>query len=135
MFRIRLIWPISVLIFCAALVGCRGTAQLGSQGGNGGNSSVVLAMTDSPPSLVSILSAQVTLTGATLTPGNVSLFSGPTTVELTRLQTDIAYLTTAANIPAGPYTGLTLTFANPMLTIENDTGAAIVSGTVTCNIG
>ena len=106
MFRIRSIWPISVLILCAALAGCGGSNQFGSQTQNNGNSSVVLAMTDSPPSLVSILSAQVTLTGATLAPGNVSLFSGSTTVELTRLQTDIAYIATAANIPAGNYTDL-----------------------------
>lgn len=88
-------------------------------------------MTDTPPTTVSILSAEVTLTGATLNPGNVSLFSGSTTVELTRLQTDIGYLTTAPNIPAGSYTSLSLTFANPMLTIENDTGNAIG----TCAVG
>src|SRR5260370_42558357 len=64
MFRIRWVGPISALIFCAGLAGCRGTTQLGSQGGNNGNSSVVLAMTDTPPSNVSILSAEVTLTGA-----------------------------------------------------------------------
>ena len=52
-------------------------------------------------------------------------------MELTRLQTDIAYLATAANIPAGSYTGVTLTFANPMLTIENDTASAIGS----CAVG
>ncbi len=131
MFRIRLIWPISVLIYCAALAGCRGNPLVGSQPQNNGNSSVVLAMTDTPPSTVSILSAEVTLTGATLTPGNVSLFSGSTTVELTRLQTDIAYLATAANIPAGNYTAVTLTFANPSLTIENDTASPIG----TCAVG
>jgi hypothetical protein len=131
MFRIGLIWPITVLIFCAALAGCRGTTQLGSQGGNNGNSSVVLAMTDTPPSNVSILSAEVTLTGATLTPGNVSLLSASTTVELTRLQTDIAYLATATNIPANTFTAVTLTFANPSLTIENDTANAIG----TCAVG
>ena len=131
MFRIRSIWPISVLIFCAALAGCGGNNQLGSQSQNNGNSSVVLAMTDTPPSLVSILSAEVTLTGATLTPGNVSLFSGSTTVELTRLQTDIAYIATAANIPAGNYTSVTLTFANPSLTIENDSAATIAG----CAVG
>jgi hypothetical protein len=125
MFRIRSIWPISVLILCAALAGCGGNNQFGSQPQNSGNSSVVLAMTDTPPSLVSILSAQVTLTGATLAPGNVSLFSGSTTVELTRLQTDIAYIATAANIPAGNYTSVTLTFANPSVTIENDTPSPI----------
>ena len=79
-------------------------------------------MTDTAPSLVSILSAQVTLTGTTLAPGNVSIFSGSATVDLMRLQTDVAYLATAANIPAGNYTAVTLTFANPSLTIENDTG-------------
>jgi hypothetical protein len=125
MFRIRSIWPISVLILCAALAGCGGNNQFGSQPQNTGNSSVVLAMTDTPPSLVSILSAEVTLTGATLAPGNVSLFSGSTTLELTRLQTDIAYIATAANIPAGTYTSVTLTFANPSLTIENDSAATI----------
>jgi hypothetical protein len=131
MFRLRRIWPLSVLMLCAAFAGCRGGAQVGSQNQNNGNSSVVLAMTDTPPSNVSILSAEVTLTGATLTPGNVSLFSGSTTVELTRLQTDVAYLATAANIPAGNYTALTLTFANPLLTIENDTASPIGS----CAVG
>ncbi len=58
-------------------------------------------------------------------------FPGSKTIELTRLQTDIAYLATATNIPAGSYTSLTLTFANPMLTIENDTTAAIGS----CAVG
>lgn len=122
---------ISVLIVYAALAGCGGNTQIGSHGGNSGSSSVVVAMTDSPPSNVSILSAEVTLTGATLTPGNVSLFSGSTTVELTRLQTDIAYIATAANIPAGNFTAVTLTFANPSLTIENDTASAIG----TCAVG
>jgi len=115
--------------------GCRRSGYLGSQISNTGNSSVVLAMTDTPPSNVSILSAKVTLTGATLNPGSVTLFSGSTTVELTRLQTDIAYLATAANIPAGSYTSVTLTFANPLLTIENDTGSSIVSGSTTCTVG
>lgn len=82
-------------------------------------------MSDTPPSLVSVLSAEVTLTGATLAPGNIALFSGSTTVDLVRLQTDIAYLATAANIPAGNYSSVTLTFANPSLTIENDTASAI----------
>src|SRR6266478_4157442 len=123
---LRSIWAISLLIFCAALAGCGGSNQFGSQTGNNGNSSVVLAMTDTPPSNVSILSAEVTLTGATLSPGNVSLLAAPTTLELTRLQTDVAYLS-KTSVKAGSYTSLALTFANPSLTIENDTGSAIVS--------
>ncbi len=113
------------------MAGCRSGTLIGSQTQNSGNSSVVLAITDLPPSNVSILSTEVILTGATLNPGNVSIFSGSTTIELTRLQTDIAYLATAANIPAGTYTSVTLTFANPMLTIENDTGSALAS----CAVG
>jgi hypothetical protein len=130
--RIRSIFAIMAVCFCLALAGCGGgTNQFGSQPQNNGNSSVVLAMTDAPPSNASILSAKVTLTGATLSPGNVPLFSGSATVELTRLQTDIAYITTATNIPTGNYTSVTLTFANPSLTIENDTGSAIG----TCGVG
>jgi hypothetical protein len=130
--RIRSIFAIIAVCFCLALAGCgSGTNQFGSQPQNNGNSSVVLVMTDAPPSNVSILSAKVTLTGATLLPGNVPLFSGSATVDLTRLQTDIAYITTATNIPAGNYTSVMLTFANPSLTIENDTGSAIG----TCAVG
>ncbi len=94
-------WIIALFAFCAAFAGCRGDTGFGSGSQSSGNSSVVLAMTDTPPSNVSILSAEVTLTGATLNPGNVSLFSGSKLIELTRLQTDTAYLATAANITAG----------------------------------
>jgi hypothetical protein len=97
MARTQFIGAIFGLIVGAVLVGCGGTGQLGSGTQNNGNSNVVLAMTDSAPSGVTVLSAEVTLTGVTLTgvtpaPGNVSLFSGSTTVELTRLQTDVAYI-------------------------------------------
>jgi Domain of unknown function (DUF4382) len=125
MFRIQSIWPFSVLVFCLALAGCGINTQIGTQPGSTGNSSVVLAMTDVPPSLVSVVSAEVTLTGATLAPGNVSLFSGSAQVDLMRLQTDVAYIATAANIPPGNYTSITLTFANPSLTFENDTASTI----------
>jgi len=84
-------------------------------------------MTDTPPMKVSILSAEVTLTGATLDPGNVPLFSGATIFELTRLQTDIAYVGTKL-VPPGSYTSLTLTFSNPTMTIENDTGSSFAAG-------
>ena len=134
MARISQLRVVALLLLCAGFAGCRTHGLLGSSSSSG-NSSVVLAMTDLPPSQVSILAAKVTLTGATLSPGNVTLFSGSTTVELTKLQTDIAYVATATNVPAGDYTSLTLTFANPMLTIENDTTNPIVSSTTTCAVG
>jgi hypothetical protein len=130
MIRFRSILAISGLIYCAAIAGCGGTPYGGGSSGNG-NSSVVLAMTDSPPSNVSLLSAQVTLTGANLVPGNVPLLSSSATVDLIRLQTDIAYIATATNIPAGNYTAVTLTFANPALTFENDMATMIAN----CMVG
>ncbi|HET6142208.1 MAG TPA: hypothetical protein VFE02_01775 [Candidatus Acidoferrales bacterium] len=129
--RFRSVLGMIAVVYCAVLAGCGGSGQFGSQSQNNGNSTVVLAVTDTPPSNASILSAKVTLTGATLSPGNISLFSGSTTVELTKLQTDIAYIATATTIPAGNYTSVTLTFANPSLTIENDTVGAIGS----CAVG
>jgi hypothetical protein len=133
--RGRLHLGIFSLLVCVGLAGCRGKPLAGSQSISSGNSAVVLAMTDTPPSTVTILSAKVTLTGATLSPGNIPLFSGSTTVDLIRLQTDFAYIATATKVAAGSYTSVKLTFANPMLTIENDTGSKIISGTTTCAVG
>jgi hypothetical protein len=114
------------------LASCGGRGILNGGGGTPpGTAPVVLTMTDTPPTNVTILSAQVTLTGATLSPGNVPVFSGSTMVELTRLQTDVAYLGTTL-VPPGSYTGITLTFSNPKLTIENDTGSPIAT---TCFTG
>jgi hypothetical protein len=132
MLRIRPTLAVILLIAGAALSGCRGRGTFGSvTPPTTGGGEVVLAMTDTPPANVTILSAQITLTGATLNPGNVSLLGAPTTIELTRLQTDLAYLTTAA-VNSGTYTSLTLTFSNNVkLTFENDTGSAITGAT--CN--
>jgi hypothetical protein len=114
-----------LLLASAALSGCGGQGTFGSATSSSGSGEVVLAMTDTPAANIAILSAQVTLTGATLNPGNVSLLPAPVAIELTRLQTDVAYLsTTSAN--ADTYTSLTLTFSNSVkLTFENDTGSAI----------
>src|SRR5229473_5833904 len=120
----KFITALTLLAFCGVVAGCNFRFQVGSQTPSG-DSPVVLAMTDTPPANVTILSAQVTLTGATLNPGNVPLLSGATTLELTRLQTDVAYLGTTL-VKAGSYTSLTLTFSNTLkLTFENDTGSTI----------
>jgi hypothetical protein len=134
MFRIDPKGAIILLIVCAGFAGCRGNTTLSSQTPSSGTAPVVLALTDTPPTNVSILSAEVTLSGVTLNPGNVSLLASPAMLELTRLQTDVAYLSTTS-VNAGSYTSVTLTFANPSLTIENDTASPIVSGSTTCNVG
>jgi hypothetical protein len=134
--RIHTHCTIVLLAFCATVAGCKGAHSVSSGGSSGGTAPVVLAMTDTPPTNVSILSAEVTLTGATLNPGSVPVFSGSATVELTRLQTDIAYLATTKVAP-GTYTSLALTFSNPMLTFENDAPGSVTFGvgSPTCNVG
>jgi len=128
MFRNPLNCTIVLLLSCVSLASCGGRG--GHMGGPPppGTAPVVLTMTDTPPTNVTILSAEVTLTGVTLNPGNVPVFSGSRTLELTRLQTDIAYIGTTL-IPPGSYNGtITVTFSNPTLTIENDTANSLATG-------
>jgi len=83
-------------------------------------------MTDTPPAGVTLLSFEVSVTGATVNPGSVDLLGGkgPIQIEVKQLETEAAFLSTAT-VPAGAFTSLTLTFANPELTFKNDTGAAL----------
>jgi len=115
----------------AFLAGCTGTPSSfkGSGGGgltSGGNTApLTIVVTDQPASAVDVLSFEITITGATLQPGNVALITSPQTFEITQLQTNSALLTTLG-VAAGNYTSLDLTFANPSMTILN-TGTPLAS--------
>ena len=91
-----------------------------------GSAPVALSLTDAPPAGVAMLVSNLSITGATLQPGNVPLLSStnPIPVNVIQLQADSAFLG-SANVPAGTYDSLTLTFANPQFTIFNGTGSAI----------
>jgi len=89
-----------------------------------GTSTVSVAVTDTPPAGVTVISFEVTIVAATLNPGNVPLVSTPIQIEVKRLETEAAFLT-AVNVPAGTYNSVTFTFAFPELTFKNDTGAPI----------
>ncbi|HXJ45861.1 MAG TPA: DUF5666 domain-containing protein [Candidatus Dormibacteraeota bacterium] len=91
-----------------------------------------VSITDTPPAGVTVLSFEVTVTGASLSPGGVDLLAGktPPRLEVKNLETESAFLSTLS-IPAGTYTGLALTFANPELTFLNNTGAALAG----CAVG
>jgi len=98
---------------------------------------VSVSLTDAPPAGVTVFSFEVTVTGATLNPGNVDILAGkgPVRIEVKRLETENAFLSTA-NIAAGNYTSLSLTFSNPELTFLNGTSATLAgcaSGSV-CEI-
>jgi hypothetical protein len=123
----------AVLSVAALTVGCGGGTQttppLAPR-------SVSLSIRDNPPAGVSVLSFEINVTAATLQPSDASkaavpLVTSPIEVELTQLETEKALLN-ALNAPQDSYSSLSLTFANPELTILNQTGQPITIGTQTC---
>jgi hypothetical protein len=130
----------SLLVMGAYLmVGCGGSYSTPSPGPGPGpqTAQMSVTLTDAPPAGVTVFSFEITVTGATLNPGNVDLLAGkgPVRIEVKKLETETAFLSTA-NIAAGNYTSLNLTFSNPELTFRNDSGALLAgcaSGSV-CEI-
>jgi Domain of unknown function (DUF4382) len=80
----------------------------------------------SPPSSTNLLSFRATVVGVSLTPstgGSVSvpLNSDLYRVDLTRLQSDTAFLAFSNAIPAGTYTSMVLSFSDPSVTFCTQT--------------
>jgi len=139
---------IALAISMIALAGCSGVPHGTTGGGGGGggaqNASLAVTLTSKPDvslANISVLSATVGITGITLNPttGNtVSLTLTPTVypVDLTRLQTDTAFLG-LLSLPAGTYSSASVTFSAPTLTIDNQSGATLngtcLNGTI-CKI-
>jgi Domain of unknown function (DUF5666) len=130
----RLGLPILVTLLALTLTAFSGcgssngssTSSSASSGLSSSLSPVSLSMTDAPPPGVTIFSFEVTLNSAVLNPGSIDLLAGkgPLDIEVKRLETETALINTA-NVPAGTYTSVQLTFANPRLTFRNDTGATL----------
>src|ERR1700730_19109144 len=135
-------------VFCVAILGMTGCSG-GNQTTTGGGgtqqpASLTLTLTSKPDvslTNISVLSATVSITGITLNPtsGNaVPLTLSPTAypVDLTRLQADTALLG-VVSLPAGTYSGATVTFSAPTLTLDNQSGATLngtcLTGTI-CKI-
>lgn len=95
---------------------------------------LTITVGDAPPVGVTILSLQVTITGAVLQPGGVSLVSAPVKFEMKKLETETAFLN-SLNVPAGTYTSINVTFSNPEMTFMNSTGATIMMGATPCTNG
>ncbi len=93
------------------------------------SSPFTLGLSDNAPAGVTVISFRISITGAVLQPGNVSLISTPQTIELTQLQTD-NYIIGTTTVAAGNYTSLDITFANPDMTIYNGAGSA-----ANCTVG
>ena len=117
---------VSLLLSALLLVGCgRGSGgYFGGMAASAGPSNVTVMMTDTPPPGVTILSFEITVTAATLNPGNVQLVTAPHRIEVKRLETESAFLA-AIDVPAGTYQSVTVMLANPELTFLNQSNAAI----------
>jgi hypothetical protein len=134
-------WAAAASALLALLAACGGGTTSG--GGTtpppaqGSSAPVSITIGDAPPPGITVISFEVTLTGATLNPpggSGVSLVTSPIQIELKRLETETAFLSTV-NVPAGTYNSITLSFANVELTIKNDTGAAFSFAGVNCASG
>jgi hypothetical protein len=137
---------VAIVALVAFVAGCSGVPNgsgSGGGGGGGGSTTATLAVTmTSKPALsltnIAVLSATVGVTGITLTPLTgtaVPLTLSPTVypVDLTRLQSDSAFLG-SLTLATGDYTGATVTFSAPVLTIFNNSGATVNSTCLTGTI-
>jgi hypothetical protein len=119
---------------------CSGPKNRG--GGGGGNGEATLSVTLAavpltPPPGTSILSFVVTINSVSLTPSAggsdvaIGLNSGSYAVDLTRLQSDSAFLGVAsANVPSGTYNKLTVGITGVVVTY-----CTVTSGTPGCKSG
>ncbi len=132
---------------CTALTVCV-LSGLGFSGCSAGNQSsppassststssgtVNLVVQDTPPTGITVLSFQLQIASATLQPGSVSLLKHPVTVDLAQLVTDTSFLTSQV-VDSGTYTSLTVTYANPQITLMNSSNAPLVTPAGTCAVG
>ena len=91
-------------------------------------------MQDTPPANIAVMSFQVQIASAILQPGNVSVLPRPVTVDLAQLVTDTGFLASTI-IGSGTYTSLTVTLANPQVTLMNNTTAALSLNGQSCAVG
>ena len=100
----------------------------------GGDATVNFTVSDTPPTAVTVLSFQVQIASAVLQPGNVSILPRAVTVDLAQLASDTGFLASEV-IGSGTYTSMTLTLANPQVTLMNNTSAALSLNGQSCAVG
>jgi hypothetical protein len=123
----RPFWVCGLTFILWYVAGCGGgSSNVNNPPPQIGSSAISLTLRDAPPAGVAVLSFEITLTSAVLQPGNVALLNTPIEIEITRLEVETAFLNTA-NVPAGNYTSIALTFSNPELTILNNSGGSVGS--------
>ena len=132
----------SLAAFSALMLGACGGNSIMSQNPPGGPAMAPASLTihDNPPAGVIVLSFEITVTGASLQPSDtskpaVAMVREPEEIELEHLQADSALLANL-NVPAGTYNSLSVSFANPHMTILNQSGAPLsLPNGQSCGIG
>ena len=131
--RSRASFPLPVLLFAAlSLAACSGLPKgsVCTVNCGGGTGSVSLTMVaDTLPAHPSILTFKVTISGIALVSSggtqHALALNGSPIVDLMRLQSDTLFLGTFASVPAGQYTGVVISFSNPVVTFFNDTSGTL----------
>jgi hypothetical protein len=129
-----------LLLASFSLAACSGPKGVVLPIGGGGNATVSFTLASvpfTPPPGTSILSFALTISGIKLTPAsggsdvNIPLNAATYVVDLTRLQSDSAFLgQVLANVPTGAYNKITLGVTNAVVTYCTDLG-----GTAGCDTG
>ncbi len=118
-----------LLLFALVLLaaGCGGSSTDPPPGQGSGALSGSLALFGQDAPLDNLVKFEITVTGITLNPGNVqvSLPAEGVRLELTSLQITTDLIRLDQNIPAGTYTSVDLTLANPEIKFRDDTGAIV----------
>jgi hypothetical protein len=127
------------LLTAVALSSCSGAHNVCTSNCGGGTGTIsVTLVSDTLPSHPAIISYEVVVTGISLKTSSGTqavTFSGTQKIDLMRIQSDSAFLGSFGNIPAGQYTGITLSISSAAVTFFNDTGAAITNGSNACPNG
>lgn len=117
------------LVAGLSLAACSGPGRFVTGGNQGSGTGLIVTLRAtplSPPSNTNLLSFKTTVVGISLTPstgGSVSvpLNSDLYRVDLTRLQSDTAFLAFSNAIPAGTYTSMVVRLSNPAVTFCTQT--------------
>jgi hypothetical protein len=125
---------VGLIVGVVLLSGCGAGSSTTAGSTTSGDATVNFVVTDTPPTAVTVLSFQLQIASAVLQPGNVSVLPRPVTVDLAQLATDTGFLASAV-IGSATYTSLTVTLANPQVTLMNNTAAALSLNGQSCAVG
>ncbi len=120
-----------VIVVTLTVASCSGLHDSGGCTTNcGGNATLSITISDTPPANTSVVSYALPIIGITLTPSSgsqVPVFSSnpSTDFELTRLQSDTNLVVSKVTVAEGTYTAVNVTVAAPSGVFYNSTGGTV----------